>query len=120
MATPPEIDKTDPYTLTPEESKRPPVGWRARSRYRGPGLILSASIVGSGELIATTVLGARAGFVLLWLVIISTLVKVAVQIELARWTIATGKPALTGYAKVPPKIFGIGWVNLLWAVLALD
>jgi Mn2+/Fe2+ NRAMP family transporter len=110
----------DPYTLTADGIKEPPVGWRASFRYFGPGLILSASIVGSGELIATTTLGAQAGFVLLWLVIVSTLVKVAVQIELARWTIATGQPALTGYAKVPPLIFGIGWVNLLWAVLALS
>jgi Mn2+/Fe2+ NRAMP family transporter len=112
--------KADPYTLTADGIKEPPVGWRASMRYFGPGLILSASIVGSGELIATTTLGAQAGFVLLWLVIVSTLVKVAVQIELARWTIATGQPALTGYAKVPPRIFGIGWVNLLWAVLALS
>ena len=32
-------------------------------------------------------------FVLLWLVVFSTLVKVAIQIELARWTIVTGEPA---------------------------
>ncbi|HEX6515734.1 MAG TPA: Nramp family divalent metal transporter, partial [Nocardioidaceae bacterium] len=81
---------------------------------------LSASIVGSGELIATTALGAQAGFVLLWLVIFSTLVKVAVQIELARWTIVTGEPALNGYNKVPPKVGRLGWVNILWVVLALS
>jgi Mn2+/Fe2+ NRAMP family transporter len=111
---------TDPYALTPEGIKEPPVGWRASFRYLGPGLIMSASIVGSGELIATTALGAQAGFVLLWLVIFSTLVKVAVQVELARWTIATGEPALSGYDKVPPRIGRVGWVNLLWIVLALS
>jgi Mn2+/Fe2+ NRAMP family transporter len=111
---------TDPYTLTPEGIKEPPVGWRASVRYLGPGLIMSASIVGSGELIATTALGAQTGFVLLWLVIFSTLVKVAVQVELARWTIATGEPALSGYDKVPPRIGRVGWVNLLWIVLAMS
>lgn len=115
-----EVDRTDPYTLTPEGIKDPPVGWKASFRYLGPGLILSASIVGSGELIATTTLGAEVGFVLLWLVVFSTLVKVAVQIEFARWTIATGLPALTGYNKVPPKIGRLGWVNILWVVLALS
>ncbi len=115
-----EIDRADPYTLTAEGIKEPPVGWRASFRYLGPGLILSASIVGSGELIATTTLGAQAGFALLWLVIVSTLVKVAVQVELARWTIATGKPALTGYNEVPPRFGGVGWVNILWALLALS
>src|SRR3712207_2139176 len=113
-----DIDRVDAYTLTPEGIKEPPVGWKASFKYLGPGLILSASIVGSGELIATTALGAQAGFVLLWLVIFSTLVKVAVQVELARWTIATGQPALSGYNKVPPKIGRMGWVNILWLLLA--
>lgn len=96
------------------------MGWRASLKYLGPGLILSASIVGSGELIATTTLGAEVGFALLWLVMFSTLVKVAAQVELARWTIATGQPALTGYNKVPPRLGSVGWVNWLWLLLALS
>jgi Mn2+/Fe2+ NRAMP family transporter len=119
MSTTPETARTDPYTLTQEGIKEPPVGWRASFRYLGPGLILSASIVGSGELIVTTTLGAEVGFALLWLVIFSTFVKVAVQVELARWTIATGQPALTGYNRVPPRLGRMGWVNILWMVLAL-
>ena len=54
------------------------------------------------------------------MVIFSTLVKVAVQIELARWTISTAQPALTGYNKVPPKIGPIGWINVLWVTMALS
>lgn len=115
-----DIPSTDPYTLTKEGIKEPPVGFRNSIKYLGPGLILSASIVGSGELIATTALGATAGFVLLWLVIFSTLVKVAIQVELARWTIVTGEPALTGYNRVPPKVGRVGWVNILWVLLALS
>ena len=110
----------DPYHLTPEGIKEPPKGWGESLKHLGPGLILSASIVGSGELIATTALGAQAGFAILWMVIFSTLVKVAVQIELARWTISTGQPALTGYNKVPPKLGPIGWVNVLWSFMALS
>lgn len=110
----------DPYVPTPEDVQEPPRGWRGSLRYLGPGLIVSASIVGSGELIATTALGAEAGFVLLWLVILSTAVKVAVQAELARWTITTGKPALTGFNDVPPRFGRIGWINVLWIVMALS
>lgn len=109
----------DPYKLTAEGIRQPPTGWLASIRYLGPGLVVSASIVGSGELIATTALGAEAGFALLWLVIIGTLVKVAVQVELARWTISTGQPALEGYNKVGPRIAGVGWINVLWALMAL-
>src|SRR5688572_22748549 len=110
-------DIDDPYHLTSEGVREPPKGWGASLKHLGPGLILSASIVGSGELVATTTLGAQVGFALLWLVIFSTLVKVAVQVELARWTIATGQPAITGYNKVPPKVGRMGWVNILWMVL---
>jgi Mn2+/Fe2+ NRAMP family transporter len=110
----------DPYVLTADGVQDPPRGWRDSLRYLGPGLIVSASIVGSGELIATTALGAETGFALLWMVILSTSVKVALQVELARWTISTGKPALTGYNRVPPRVGRIGWVNLLWIALALS
>lgn len=120
MTTEPTSTFPDPYRLTADGVKEPPVGWRRSLRYLGPGLIVSASIVGSGELIATTTLGAEVGFVILWMVIVSTTVKVAVQVELARWTISTGKPALTGYNTVPPKFGRIGWINLLWIVLSLS
>ena len=39
----------------------------------GPGLIIAGSIVGSGELIATTLTGAEAGFWLMWLILIDSL-----------------------------------------------
>ncbi|GAA0518113.1 hypothetical protein GCM10011581_22470 [Saccharopolyspora subtropica] len=110
----------DPYVLTADGIKEPPRGWKASLRYLGPGLIVSASIVGSGELIATTALGAQVGFALLWMVILSTAVKVAVQAELARWTIITGKPALTGFNQVPPRLGRVGWINLLWMLMALS
>src|SRR5918999_6002650 len=120
VESPAVVHGDDAYHLTPDGIKEPPKGWGPSLRYFGPGLILSASIVGSGELIATTALGAQAGFAILWMVIFSTLVKVAVQIELARWTISTGEPALTGYNRVPPRFGRIGWVNVLWIVLGLS
>ncbi|MCI2418840.1 Nramp family divalent metal transporter [Saccharopolyspora sp. K220] len=116
----PVATSDDPYVLTADGIKEPPKGWKSSLRYLGPGLIVSASIVGSGELIATTALGAEVGFALLWMVILSTAVKVAVQAELARWTIITGKPALTGFNEVPPKIGRVGWINLLWMLMALS
>ena len=60
----------------------------------GPSMILSASIVGSGELIMTTTLGAQAGFVALWVILISCLVKVCVQLEF-------GKHDLLGSLRIP-------------------
>ena len=43
----------DPYVLTPDKIKEAPTTFRGRLKFLGPSFILSASIVGSGELIAT-------------------------------------------------------------------
>lgn len=109
----------DPYKLDPSAVKEPPTSWRGSLRFFGPGLIVSASIVGAGELITATALGAKAGFLLLWLVIFSTLVKVPVQVEMARYSIVTGRGAMEGYAEVPPRFRRVSWVFLMWCLLAL-
>jgi len=107
----------DPYALDPADVAAAPSTFRARFRYLGPGLILSAAVVGSGELITTTALGAQAGFVLLWLVIISTGVKVWVQMELAQWAILHGKTALQGYSEVGPRTRRGSWITFLWILM---
>lgn len=108
----------DPYHLDPRDVLEPPTTFAGKLKYLGPGLVISAAVIGSGELITTTALGAKAGFVLLWLVIISTAVKVWVQLELAQWTILSGKPALEGYGHVGPRLIGrAGWINLLWILM---
>lgn len=82
----------------------------------GPGLIIAASIVGSGELIATTLTGAKAGISLLWLIVLGCVIKVFAQIEIGRFTITTGTPTLSAMAMVPgPRIQGRGnWLVWYW------
>lgn len=74
-------------------------------------MITSAAVVGSGELLTATTLGAQVGFLLLWLVLISTFLKVWVQIELGRWSISTGRVAVSGYDDVPPRLRRRGWMS---------
>ncbi len=85
----------------------------------GPGLIIAGSIVGSGELIATTSTGAKAGFTLLWLIIVGCLIKVFVQIELGRFTLTNGITSIRGLNMLPgPKIEGKGnWFIWYWFVM---
>ena len=104
---------SDPYVRDTSKILQPPRGWRPSLRFLGPGMVTSAAVVGSGELITATALGAKVGFVLLWIILLSTLVKVGVQIELARWSISTGKPSVTGYNDVAPRIFGKSWMSYL-------
>ncbi|GAA4521464.1 Nramp family divalent metal transporter [Brachybacterium paraconglomeratum] len=105
----------DPYVIDGALIAEPPRNFRGKLRFLGPGMITSAAVVGSGELLTATTLGAQVGFMLLWLVLVSTFLKVWVQIELARWSISTGRVALDGYKDVPPKIGGRGWIS--WLVL---
>ena len=87
-------------------------------RKLGPGLIIAGSIVGSGELIATTSTGAQAGFWLLWLIIIGCVIKVFVQVELGRFTIVTGTTTMRGLNMVPGPRFGrSNWILVLWFVM---
>src|SRR5437762_14293541 len=95
-------DKTDdPYLLTDDAIQAPPKSLLAALAKIGPGIVLAGSIVGSGELILTTSLGADWGFVFLWLILFSCVIKVFLQIELGRYAISSGQPTLTALASLP-------------------
>ncbi|MCH2207678.1 MAG: Nramp family divalent metal transporter [Lentisphaerales bacterium] len=86
----------------------------------GPGLIVAAAVVGSGELIATTATGAQAGFYLLWLIVIGCVIKVFVQVEIGRFAITTGKTSLEGMQMVPgPRIGKVNWVLACWLCMII-
>ena len=107
----------NPYERTPEKIVAPPTGWLATAKRLGPGFVLSASIVGSGELIATTIFGAQVGFICLWLILFSCLVKVAIQIEFGRYTIYSGKTSMEALDDLPGPRFGkAGWAVWSWFV----
>ena len=56
-----ETTRADPHALPPDAIREPPRWLGQALREIGPGLILAASIVGTGELITTTGLGASGG-----------------------------------------------------------
>ena len=113
--TSPEIN---PYRLSPDRVKEPPTTFAGRLRYLGPGFILSASIVGSGELIATTRLGAEAGFVMFWIILVSCLVKVAVQVEFGKHAIYSGQSTMEALNSLPGPRFGkASWTIWTWLTL---
>jgi Mn2+/Fe2+ NRAMP family transporter len=110
----------DPYLLDNSQHKEAPLGFFQRLKYLGPGFILSASVVGSGELIATTSLGAKAGFVTLWVILISCIVKIALQLEFGRQSIIRGVTVMNMMNELPGPRFGRqkrSWS--LWAWLFL-
>ena len=54
----------------------------------GPGIVVIGSIMGSGELINAPLQAAKFGFVLLWAVILSCVIKYFLQIEIGRHALA--------------------------------
>ena len=61
----------------------------------GPGVVLAALAIGSGELILTPRSAAQFGFALLWVPILTIIYKAAFSEGLARLTIASGGDAAT-------------------------
>jgi len=107
----------DPYRIRPEDVEEPPRTFGAILRRIGPGIILCASIVGSGELIATTTLGAQAGFVALWVILLSCFIKPIVQVEMGRYTIASGETGLESFNRMPGPRWKVSWVVWAWALM---
>lgn len=112
--------QTDPYIVDEKSILPAPLKFRQRLKFLGPGFILSASVVGSGELIATTALGAKAGFVTLWVILVSCLVKIVLQLEFGRQSIIRGVSAMNLMNELPGPRFGkrkTSWGVWAWLVL---
>ena len=69
----------DPYTVRHEESHPPPKNLWDRLKYLGPSLVVTGGVIGSGELVLTTSLGAAVGFGLLWWMMRATKLTVLVR-----------------------------------------
>ena len=103
-----------------DEAKRAntgPAGW-SPARLIGPGLLVTATGIGAGDLIAATLGGVRYGLVLLWGIALGTLFKYLLNEGIARWQLATDQTALEGWATHLPRwVQGyFGLYLLLWTV----
>lgn len=109
----------DPYALPAEEIQEPPTSLWQALRKIGPGIILAGTIVGSGELLLTTSLGAKFGFIFLWLILFSCVIKVFVQTELGRYAISSGKPTLGALNELGGPRLGAQWIVWWWLFMML-
>ncbi|MCW2338112.1 Mn2+/Fe2+ NRAMP family transporter [Sphingobium sp. B2D3A] len=74
----------------------PPVGLERWKRL-GPGIVVAATGVGAGDLVATLVAGARFGYALLWAAVIGCIIKIALAEATGRYHLATGSTMLQGW-----------------------
>ena len=107
----------DVYTQPADAVEAAPDHWRQRLKFLGPGIIISASIVGSGEIILTASLGAAVGFSMLWWVLLSCWSKSIVQASLAKYIVLSGDTYLRALNRIPGKLPGpkgkVSWPVLI-------
>jgi len=104
-------------SVEPETTREAPKNLTGVLRYLGPGMILAAGLVGSGELIATTKAGAQAGMSLLWIIVLGCVIKVFVQIELGRYSVSEGVTTLAAIDSLPGPRLGAHWIIWLWLIM---
>ncbi len=81
----------------------------------GPGIIVAATGLGAGDIIAASVAGARFGTALLWAVILGAILKYALNEGIARWQLVTGKTLLEGWIDHLPRF--ISWYFLVYLLI---
>lgn len=109
----------DPYDLPPDALREPPVSLWSALKQIGPGIILAGSIIGTGELLQTTKMGAEHGFAFLWLILFSCVAKVFIQVELGRHALSSGKPTLAALDALPGLRLGAHWLVWWWFFMLL-
>ena len=84
----------------------------------GPGLVVAATGIGSGDVVSATVGGAKYGVVLLWAIAVGAFFKFVLSEGIARWQLATGTTVVEGWAEhLPAWVKGyFGIYLVLWTV----
>lgn len=66
----------------------------------GPAAVLVGLSIGAGELIIWPWITARFGATMIWAAALGVFIQLWVNLEIGRWTVATGESPYTGYARV--------------------
>lgn len=74
-----------------------PSSTAGRARLIGPGVVVAATGVGAGDLVASLVAGTQFGLVFLWAIIVGSVIKFFLTEGVGRWHLATGQTILQGW-----------------------
>lgn len=66
----------------------------------GASIILTALGIGSGETVLWPSITAQVGLILMWAALLSFITQTFVNMEIERYTIATGETAITGFTRL--------------------
>ena len=68
----------------------------------GPGIIVLGLSIGSGEFLLGPAVFVRHGLTLLWVTTVAVVLQVIFNMEVMRYTLATGEPVFTGFMRTRP------------------
>lgn len=92
--------ETTNSTGAPPPGKPESVPRKSSWKYIGPGIVVAATGVGAGDLVATLVAGSSFGYTLLWAAVVGCLVKISLAEAAGRWHLATGRTLFDGWASL--------------------
>ncbi|MFQ5477134.1 MAG: Nramp family divalent metal transporter [Candidatus Binatia bacterium] len=88
----------------------------------GPGVVMVGLAIGAGELIIWPITTARFGAVVTWAAVLGITLQLLINIEVGRYTLATGESAYTAFCRLSPTWAGVflalnvaGWLLPGWA-----
>ncbi|MFP5333989.1 MAG: Nramp family divalent metal transporter [Actinomycetes bacterium] len=86
-------------------------------RVLGPSVLLLAGAIGSGEYVLWPFITSQVGLAVVWLVVVGVLTQYFLNMEIERYTLATGETAVTGFTRLwkPWSWLFIGMTVLPWA-----
>ena len=79
----------------------------------GPGVIVLGISIGSGEFLLGPTVFVRYGLSLLWITGVAIVLQTIFNMELMRYTVATGEPVFTGFMRTRPSATGWAWFYAL-------
>jgi hypothetical protein len=104
-------------TITPERAQPEPHGFELPShnlpavetrdlpepvpfrKVVGASVIILATAIGSGEFVLWPYITSQVGLVFIWAAVVGFLIQFFINMEVERYTLATGETALTGFAR---------------------
>ena len=86
--------------IPPRRSAEMPKRTKALWRLTGPGAVLVGLSIGAGELVIWPHIAAEHGASMLWAAAVGVFLQLWVNIEIGRYTVATGESAYTGLSRL--------------------
>ncbi|MBA0051304.1 divalent metal cation transporter [Streptomyces sp. AJS327] len=92
------------------EAGSTPTARKVNWKLIGPGIVVAATGVGAGDLVATLVAGSKFGYTLLWAAVLGCVVKIALAEAVGRFHLATGRTLFDGWRSLGP------WTTVYFAI----